>query len=39
LELTNGHGADVTIEATGVPIAVKEGLAMTRNGGRYVIVG
>ncbi len=39
LELTHGHGADVTIEATGVPIAVKEGLTMTRNGGRYVIVG
>ncbi|MEH2403269.1 zinc-binding dehydrogenase [Nostoc sp.] len=39
LELTNGHGADVTIEATGIPIAVKEGLNMTRNGGRYVIVG
>jgi threonine dehydrogenase-like Zn-dependent dehydrogenase len=39
LELTKGHGADVTIEATGVPIAVKEGLNMTRSGGRYVIVG
>ena len=39
LELTNGHGADVTIEAIGVPIAVKEGLNMTRSGGRYVIVG
>ena len=39
LELTHGHGADVTIEATGIPIAVKEGLNMTRNGGRYVIVG
>ncbi|WP_243147309.1 zinc-binding dehydrogenase [Scytonema sp. UIC 10036] len=39
LELTHGHGADITIEATGVPIAIKEGLNMTRNGGRYVIVG
>lgn len=39
LELTNGRGADVTIEATGVPIAVKEGIAMTRDGGRYVVVG
>ncbi|MEH2261611.1 zinc-binding dehydrogenase [Nostoc sp.] len=39
LELTHGYGADVTIEATGIPIAVKEGLNMTRNGGRYVIVG
>ncbi len=39
LELTQGRGADVTIEATGVPIAVKEGIAMTRDGGRYVVVG
>ncbi|WP_016951652.1 zinc-binding dehydrogenase [Anabaena sp. PCC 7108] len=39
LELTDGRGADVTIEATGVPIAVKQGIAMTRDGGRYVVVG
>ncbi|NJR70172.1 MAG: zinc-binding dehydrogenase [Synechococcales cyanobacterium CRU_2_2] len=39
LDLTQGRGADVTIEATGVPIAVKQGIAMTRDGGRYVIVG
>ncbi|MBI3244229.1 MAG: zinc-binding dehydrogenase [Chloroflexi bacterium] len=37
--LTNGRGADVTIEATGVPSAVREGMQMTRDGGRYVIVG
>jgi L-iditol 2-dehydrogenase len=37
--LTGGRGADVTIEATGVPAAVKEGMQMTRDGGRYVIVG
>lgn len=37
--LTNGRGADVTIEATGVPAAVREGMQMTRDGGRYVIVG
>lgn len=37
--LTGGRGADITIEATGVPGAVKEGLAFTRDGGRYVIVG
>jgi threonine dehydrogenase-like Zn-dependent dehydrogenase len=37
--LTNGRGADITIEATGVPAAVKEGMQMTRDGGRYVIVG
>ena len=39
LALTHGRGADVTIEATGSPIAVKQGIQMTRDGGRYVIVG
>jgi L-iditol 2-dehydrogenase len=39
LELTSGRGADVTIEAAGMPRAFKEGLAMTRDGGRYVVVG
>ncbi|MHA2108960.1 MAG: zinc-binding dehydrogenase [Candidatus Hodarchaeales archaeon] len=39
LELTSQKGADVTIEATGVPSAVKEGLTMTRDGGTYTIVG
>lgn len=38
-ELCEGHGADVTIEASGNPEAVREGLAMTRDAGRYVIVG
>jgi L-iditol 2-dehydrogenase len=38
-ELTHGRGADVTIEATGVPSAVPEGMRMTRDAGRYVIVG
>ena len=37
--LTNGRGADITIEATGVPSAIREGLQMTRDGGRYVVVG
>ena len=36
---TGGQGVDVTIEATGSPEAVKEGIAMTRDGGRFVIVG
>ena len=36
---TGGRGADVTIEATGVPTAVPDGMRMTRDGGRYVIVG
>lgn len=39
VDLTSGRGADVTIEATGVPQAFKEGIAMTRDGGRYVVVG
>lgn len=39
LALTGGRGADVTIEATGVPVAIKEGIGMTRDGGRYVVVG
>lgn len=38
-ELTSGRGADVTIEATGVPAAVPEGMRLTRDAGRYVVVG
>lgn len=37
--LTDGRGADVTIDATGVPSAVPEGMRMTRDAGRYVVVG
>jgi threonine dehydrogenase-like Zn-dependent dehydrogenase len=36
---TSGRGADVVIEASGQPSAVREGLEMVRDGGRYVIVG
>jgi L-iditol 2-dehydrogenase len=36
---TGGRGADVTIEATGVPAAVPEGMRLTRDAGRYVIAG
>ena len=39
LERTSGRGADVVIEASGNPAAVVEGLEMTRDAGRYVIVG
>ena len=39
LEITQGRGADVTIEASGNPKALNEGFAMTRDAGRYVIVG
>jgi L-iditol 2-dehydrogenase len=37
--LTQGRGADVTIEATGVAGAVSEGMRLTREAGRYVVVG
>lgn len=36
---TKGRLADATIEATGVPEAILDGIRMTRDGGRYVIVG
>ena len=39
LELTNNRGADVVIEATGVPSAVREGMKMARDGGTYVVLG
>ncbi len=39
LELTGGRGADVTIEATGAAAAVPEGMRLTRDAGRYVVVG
>ncbi len=38
-DVTNGRGADVVIEATGNPAAIPEGLAFTRDGGTYVVVG
>jgi threonine dehydrogenase-like Zn-dependent dehydrogenase len=38
-EATGGRGADVTIEATGVAAAVPEGMRLTRDAGRYVVVG
>jgi L-iditol 2-dehydrogenase len=37
--LTNGVGADVVIECTGVPSTVPEGLEMLRFGGKYIEVG
>jgi L-iditol 2-dehydrogenase len=39
LERTQGRGADVVIEASGNPQAVREGLEMVRDAGRYVVVG
>lgn len=38
-EATGGRGADVTIEATGVPSAVAEGLRFSRDAGTLVVVG
>ncbi|HUF63323.1 MAG TPA: zinc-binding dehydrogenase [Verrucomicrobiales bacterium] len=38
-ELSGGRGADVTIEASGNPAAIPEGMEMTRDGGVYVIAG
>ena len=37
--LTRGFGADVTIECTGVPVAVTQAMRFTRDAGRVVIVG
>lgn len=37
--LTNGRGADVVIEVSGVPSAFTEGIGIIRGGGRYLIVG
>ena len=39
LDLTEGHGADVVFECSGVPGAFPEGVRMTRDGGTYVVVG
>lgn len=39
LDATHGRGADLIIEATGVPAAVAEGLDMVRINGRYCIAG
>jgi len=38
-DLTRGRGADITIEATRVPSAVPEGMRLTRDAGRYIVVG
>jgi threonine dehydrogenase-like Zn-dependent dehydrogenase len=38
-EASGGRGPDVTIEASGNPRAVTEGLALTRDGGTYVVAG
>lgn len=37
--LTDGRGADLVIECTGVPSAIAQGLSLVRRGGSYLIVG
>lgn len=39
LDQTGGRGADVTIEATGQPVAVVQAMRWTRDAGRVVVVG
>jgi len=39
MQHTDGHGADVTIECTGAPVAVTEAMRFTRDAGRVVVVG
>ena len=39
LEATNGHGADVVIEATGIGSAIAEGITMARLGARLLLFG
>jgi threonine dehydrogenase-like Zn-dependent dehydrogenase len=39
LDLTGKRGADLVIEATGNPAAVREGIELVRDGGRVVVVG
>lgn len=39
LDRTDGRGADLVIECTGVPAAVDQGLRMARRGGAYLVVG
>ena len=38
-ELTGGHGAEVCIDAAGVPVTLTQAIAAARNNGRVVILG
>jgi threonine dehydrogenase-like Zn-dependent dehydrogenase len=38
-ELTDGLGADVAVEVTGVPAAVEEGFRLLGKGGGYLVMG
>lgn len=37
--VTDGRGADLVVECTGVPGAVAEGIDLCRHGGRYLVLG
>lgn len=39
LDLTLGRGVDTAIEASGNPTAIPEGLDLTRDNGKYIVVG
>jgi threonine dehydrogenase-like Zn-dependent dehydrogenase len=39
MESTDGRGADVVVECSGVSVALPEGLGLIRRGGRYLVVG
>jgi threonine dehydrogenase-like Zn-dependent dehydrogenase len=39
MDLTNGLGPDLVVEASGVPIALGEGLDIIRRGDRYLVIG
>lgn len=39
LDATGGFGADVVIECAGLPEAVKEGIDLCRDGGRFLVLG
>jgi len=38
-ELTGGYGADVVLECVGIPAAVPEGMEMSRDGGKFLVLG
>ena len=39
MDQTEGRGPDLTVEATGAPIAVAQALRWTRDAGRVIVVG
>jgi threonine dehydrogenase-like Zn-dependent dehydrogenase len=38
-DLTEGRGADIAIECTGVAEAIPQGVEMVRRGGMYIVAG